>query len=265
MDWKSIFEEAIFEPGATAQQIQHLIHTVPQSLSTQDVDDVKSGHVPFRERGKSLDTVTLPFDITQWSLPTRPLPASFLDFLRVSNGGYARNGERRFDSFFGTDTIREMLLAYEFPEYMPDVVPFAFDGGGNFYVFDMRHDPIDNEYPILFCHSGNLGCEEAVYVAASFLEACTGTTDPGGSDTEVEPLPLYDLLLDGVPTNRLQILALIREVTHADLRRAKQIIDTLPASLARGKTFEITPLKDRFEAAGASVRMIISQHNDGNP
>jgi hypothetical protein len=35
------------------------------------------------------------------------------------------------------------------------------------------------EYPILFTAAGNLGYDDAVLVADSFLEACKGTTDPG--------------------------------------------------------------------------------------
>ena len=47
-----------------------------------------------------------------------------------------------------------MNLAYELPEYMPNAVSFAMDGSGNHYMFDMREEPINGEYPILFAHSG---------------------------------------------------------------------------------------------------------------
>jgi len=61
---------------------------------------------------------------------------------------------------------------------MPDSLPFAFDGYGDFYLFDMRRDPVEGEYPILFILSGNLGYEDAIIVATSFVEACNGTTNP---------------------------------------------------------------------------------------
>jgi len=65
---------------------------------------------------------------------------------------------------------------------MPGAVPFAFDGGGGFYMFDMRADPQGDEFPIVFSHSGNLGWgeDEFVPVAATFREACLGKDHPRG-------------------------------------------------------------------------------------
>jgi hypothetical protein len=71
-----------------------------------------------------------------------------------------------------------MMLAYEIPQYMPGAVPFAFDGGGTFYLFDMRCDPSDGEYPIVFCNAGALFWEDAIHVAETFPGACQGRTDP---------------------------------------------------------------------------------------
>ncbi len=50
-----------------------------------------------------------------------------------------------------------MMLAYHVPEYMPLAVPFAFNGGGTFYMFDMRSPPVNGEYPIVCCGSGRWG------------------------------------------------------------------------------------------------------------
>lgn len=91
---------------------------------------------------------------------------SYLDLLKYSNGGEFQQGERYFQ-FFHNGDLREMNLAYELPEYMPNAVSFAMDGSGNHYMFDMREESGDGEYPILFAHSGNLGYEDCERVADS--------------------------------------------------------------------------------------------------
>lgn len=118
-----------------------------------------------------------PFDPRKWQIPAKPLPASFLDFLKWSNGGAFINGDQKFDPIFSTKTLRDYLVSYAVPQYMPEALPFAFDGGGNFYLFDMRSDSASGEHPVLFTATGNLGYDDAVLVADSFLETCKGTTD----------------------------------------------------------------------------------------
>lgn len=102
--------------------------------------------------------------------------------LRWSNGGWCRNGEREF-GFFPTDhptgSVREMLLAYCLPEVMPSALPFAFNGGGVFYLFDMRKEAKNDEFPIVCSHVGSIGwdLDDYVVVADSFLAACQGKVD----------------------------------------------------------------------------------------
>jgi hypothetical protein len=62
---------------------------------------------------------------------------------------------------------------------MPGALPFAFNGGGTFYLFDMRRPARKGEYPIVCTHSGNLGWEpdEHVRIAASFEAACRGAVN----------------------------------------------------------------------------------------
>jgi hypothetical protein len=95
----------------------------------------------------------------------------------VAASGCYVNGDRQI-GFFSAGELRSMLLEYEVPEYMPGALPIAFDGGGTFYLFDMRKAPSNGEYPILFADAGALEFEEARVVGSSFLEVCQGTTDP---------------------------------------------------------------------------------------
>ena len=130
----------------------------------------------------------LPFDDVQLQAPAtndevaalagqldRALPKTYCDFLRWSNGGWARTGEREF-GFFDTYSVREYLESYEFAEYMPGAVPFALDGGGIFYVFDFRNALVNEEYLVWVCGSGSNTWEDAVVIASTFLEACQGTS-----------------------------------------------------------------------------------------
>jgi hypothetical protein len=67
-----------------------------------------------------------------------------------------------------------MLLAYCLPQYMPGALPIAFDGGGTFYLFDMRKAAKQGEYPVVCSHAGNLGWEAdaCIRIATSFKSAC---------------------------------------------------------------------------------------------
>lgn len=116
-----------------------------------------------------------PFDPARWTIPNQKLPNSYIEFLRYSNGGEFGNGDRYFQ-FFEAAELREMNLAYEFPQYMSGAVSFGMDGCGNHYIFDMREALRDGEYPIVAAHSGNLGYEDCRKVADSFAELCLGTT-----------------------------------------------------------------------------------------
>jgi hypothetical protein len=178
MDWAALFDEMLPEPGASDQQIAALTHGLKQPLSQVERDAVTLNHIPVAHRTVPLPPVQLPFDIDLWVMPKRKLPQSFLAFLRWSNGGYFRNGTRQFANIFSTVEIREMMLAYEFPQYMPQAVPFAFDGGGCFYSFDLRNEPLHDEYPIVFCGAGSLDYDEATLVATTFVAACSGRVDP---------------------------------------------------------------------------------------
>ena len=69
-----------------------------------------------------------------------------------------------------------MMLSLCFPEFLPLSLPFADDTQGHFYAFDLSHDPIDGEYPILFAPFNMM--KEPIIIARSFLEVCRGKENP---------------------------------------------------------------------------------------
>jgi hypothetical protein len=104
----------------------------------------------------------------------RPLPSSYQLFLLASNGGWGRSGEREF-GLFGTEEVVRYAQDYKFAEYMPGALPFALDGGGSFYVFDLRAAPdARGKYPVVTCGSGTNTWDMAEALTPSFPEACRG-------------------------------------------------------------------------------------------
>lgn len=116
-----------------------------------------------------------PLDPSKWLLPRPPLPREYVEFLLWSDGASWQTGDREFGCF-GCKQMREYLLHYEFPEYMPGAVPIGLDGGGVFGVLDLRNGPSEKVWAI---GSGALSWDGVVLVAGSFLEFCRGTTPVG--------------------------------------------------------------------------------------
>lgn len=110
----------------------------------------------------------------QWlsenDFPSCYLPEDYLDFMENSNNRTFVYGEREYQ-FLEYDEIMEYYDAYMFPQFMPYAFPFAMDGCGNFYIFNLRE--IDR--CVYAVAAGNKGWEkdECIKVADNFTE-CLG-------------------------------------------------------------------------------------------
>ena len=163
MNWLNIFDETQTEAGATEEEIAQFVSEVCSPLTSSEIAEVNASQINPFPKSHALYNTYKPFDPEYWLIPRKPLPPSYLDFLRWSNGGWCRTGEREFGFFPANDLtggLRAMLLAYHVPQYMPLALPFAFNGGGVFYLFDMREEGKNGEYPIVSSHAGNIGWEE---------------------------------------------------------------------------------------------------------
>jgi hypothetical protein len=172
--WHDIFDEVYAVPGASEAVLVNLTASLARPLSSGElgaVNGTQRNPFPINDHGHSS---WHPFSAETWVLPRGPLPPSYLAFLQWSNGGEFRAGKRWFQ-FVTAGEVRSTLLSYHFPQYMPGALPFAMDGDGGFYVFDMRRAPIGGEYPILTVVAGNLGYDEAKHLASSFIAACRAT------------------------------------------------------------------------------------------
>ncbi|ALP39121.1 hypothetical protein ASL14_20465 [Paenibacillus sp. IHB B 3084] len=173
--WNIHFEHQFVKcPSVTNEQLSRFLNTWNIKLSEQEIYEIKERQVnPFSKSSPYYDQYK-PLNPVGWHLPQGQFPDSYIHFLKYSNGGEFQNGERYFQ-FFDTEDLREMNLAYELPEYMPNAVSFGMDGRGNHYLFDMREEKRNNEYPVLFSHSGSLGYDDCRHAANSFIELCTET------------------------------------------------------------------------------------------
>lgn len=106
---------------------------------------------------------------------TLRLPEEYIKLLEYSNGGGIINGEREF-GFFPLQEIRLMYINYGFPIWAPAFLPIAFNGGGNFYAYDLR----ENEgFPIILVPAGNLGYDDDcwVFLGNTLEEVLSKTTN----------------------------------------------------------------------------------------
>jgi hypothetical protein len=175
MDWAKVFDESYKQTGASDPALNRFVASVLAPLTCEEIDYInRNQRNPF-PRTDPMYAHFRPFDPRAWVLPTGLLPESYLSFLRWSNGGEFRTGEREF-GFFDADGARGMLLGYNLPQYMPGALPIAFNGGGIFYLFDMRRPPVRGEYPVVCASAGNIGwgADEHAVVAANFPKCCRG-------------------------------------------------------------------------------------------
>jgi len=239
VDWSSVFEYQHRRPGAIERQLADFVTQVRRPPTEQEIADVAARqHDPFPS-GHSLHASYQPIDASRWRLPDRPLPPSYLTLLASSDGGDFGTGERWLQLFptDGPTGVRAMALAYHLPEYMPGALPFAFNGGGVFYLFDLREPAdADGEYPVVAAHAGNLGWSthdecyppECWPVADGLERACRGRTNiedlahcdchasPAGSAPDLpETAGIY---VDQVPLGSIAILVQLRKLLGATWR-----------------------------------------------
>lgn len=71
------------------------------------------------------------------NFPSRQLPEDYVNFIKNNTCADFSDGERLYQ-FLDIDTVMEYYDAYMFPKFMPYAFPFAMDGNGSFYIFNMR-------------------------------------------------------------------------------------------------------------------------------
>ena len=178
--WETFFDTCAKADGATSDLIAEFQQSALQPLSAEEIAQVNASQQNPFPKSNPLHSLYKPSDAGNWVMPTFAFPDSYISFLRWSNGGNFTKGGREFGFFPAVDSgcgVRAMMIAYHIPEYMKYAVPFAFDGAGTFYLFDMRQPPVNDEFPIVLSHAGSLGWDEGDYelLAESFVSALGNT------------------------------------------------------------------------------------------
>ena len=118
-------------------------------------------------RAAEEEIARLQAQLTAAGFPSVWLPAAYLDLLRESNGGDFAKGAREYQ-FFSAEEVLENYEAYQFARYMPFAFPFAMDGRGHFYVFDLRA----RDESVYLVHASDLGWQDEARRIADDLNAC---------------------------------------------------------------------------------------------
>jgi hypothetical protein len=257
VDWSSVFESQVRWPGVSQRRLAGFMAEVRRPPTEREIADVAAQQRTMVVPGGPVHASYPPIDASRWQLPHRPLPPSYLDLLAWSDGGDFTNGERWLQLFptDGPSGVRAMTLAYHVPEYMPAALPFAFNGSGVFYLFDMREpaDP-DGEYPVVAAHAGSLGWAthedfwppESWFVAGGLVQACRGRTDIKDlADCECHAPPAMftpdlpetaDIYVDQVPPDSVMTLNHIRKLLAITWRigASRELLAAQPILAVKG-------------------------------
>ena len=78
----------------------------------------------------------------------------------------------------------------------------------------------------------------------------------GGAAPAAEEASIFDVILAGAGTNKIQVIKEIRTVTSLGLKEAKDLVESAPKPVKTGvKKEEADEIKKKVEAAGAKVEI----------
>jgi hypothetical protein len=96
----------------------------------------------------------------------KQLPADYREFLKIANGGEGFIGIHAYVILWGVDELASRNQAYDIENYVPGLLIFGSDGGGEAYGFDTRNP----QWPTVQVPFVGMAWAEARSVAGSFKE-----------------------------------------------------------------------------------------------
>ncbi|GAB5416328.1 MAG: 50S ribosomal protein L7/L12 [Crocinitomicaceae bacterium] len=86
--------------------------------------------------------------------------------------------------------------------------------------------------------------------------AAVAVAGPGGGGEAAEEKTEFDVILKAAGGSKLAVVKLVKELTGAGLKEAKEMVDSAPATLKEGVAKdEAEGLKSSLEEAGAEVEI----------
>jgi large subunit ribosomal protein L7/L12 len=102
----------------------------------------------------------------------------------------------------------------------------------------------------------NILKEEYGIEPAAAAVAVAGGAAAGGGDAGGEEKTEFDVILKAAGGSKLAVVKLVKELTGAGLKEAKEMVDSAPATLKEGVAKdEAEGLKKSLEEAGAEVEI----------
>ena len=102
----------------------------------------------------------------------------------------------------------------------------------------------------------NILKEEYGIEPAAAAVAVAGGAAAGGGDAGGEEKSEFDVVLKAAGGSKLAVVKLVKELTGAGLKEAKEMVDSAPATLKEGVAKDETEgLKNSLEEAGAEVEI----------
>ena len=96
--------------------------------------------------------------------------------------------------------------------------------------------------------------EEKFGVSAAAPVAVAAVAGAPAAGEEVEEVTEFNVILDGVGANKINVLKEVRAITGLGLKEAKDLVDNVPKPVKEGiKKEEAADIKAKLEAAGATV------------
>ncbi|OGI00668.1 MAG: 50S ribosomal protein L7/L12 [Candidatus Melainabacteria bacterium GWF2_37_15] len=96
--------------------------------------------------------------------------------------------------------------------------------------------------------------EEKFGVSAAPVAMAVAGAAPAAGGEEVEEVTEFNVILDNVGANKINVLKEVRAITGLGLKEAKDLVDNVPQPVKEGiKKEEAADIKAKLEAAGATV------------
>ena len=93
-------------------------------------------------------------------------------------------------------------------------------------------------------------------ITAAPMAVAAGPAAGGGAAPAAEIQDIFDVILAGAGTNKIQVIKEIRAVTSLGLKEAKDLVESAPKPVKTGvKKEEAEEVKKKLEAVGAKVEL----------
>ena len=98
--------------------------------------------------------------------------------------------------------------------------------------------------------------EQEFGVSAQAVVAPTASPTGDASEPKVEEKTEFDIILQSIGENKINVIKAVREITSLGLKEAKELVDSAPKPIKEGLTKEeAMALEKKLEDAGATVEV----------